>query len=124
MQQGDEGQLFLAHGVEKRKRVNREFVSPPIIVMSDQKVSKFSAQRSLFSRASTVWRMRSTTPKPMNVTSGASGTSVVVQVSENDLLCKNDCGFYGNPEWNGYCSKCYREHESQLKRQNDYQRNR
>lgn len=27
---------------------------------------------------------------------------------QQQLFCRSRCGFYGNPQWDGYCSKCHR----------------
>ncbi|XP_049823336.1 rab5 GDP/GTP exchange factor isoform X2 [Aethina tumida] len=36
-----------------------------------------------------------------------------LRINQDDLKCKNGCGYFGNADWGGYCSKCYRNHMEQ-----------
>ncbi|KAJ8968175.1 hypothetical protein NQ314_002434 [Rhamnusium bicolor] len=36
-----------------------------------------------------------------------------LRIKQADLECKNGCGYYGNADWEGYCSKCFRNHMDQ-----------
>lgn len=46
-----------------------------------------------------------------------------MHLKANDLLCLNGCGFYGTPQWENRCSKCWRAHQNELKKSQDFAKN-
>ncbi|XP_018573285.1 rab5 GDP/GTP exchange factor isoform X1 [Anoplophora glabripennis] len=44
-----------------------------------------------------------------------------LRINQADLKCKTGCGFFGNADWEGYCSKCYRNHMDQVRQRKSRQ---
>ncbi|XP_005185385.2 rab5 GDP/GTP exchange factor [Musca domestica] len=45
-----------------------------------------------------------------------SNTKVQLRMPQQDLKCRNGCGFYGYYQFEGLCSKCFRERNEQRKK--------
>ncbi|XP_073944492.1 rabaptin-5-associated exchange factor for Rab5 isoform X2 [Choristoneura fumiferana] len=39
-----------------------------------------------------------------------------IRLEAGDLKCKNGCDYFGNPQWQGYCSQCHRDHMAKQRR--------
>lgn len=43
-----------------------------------------------------------------------------IRLEAGDLKCKNGCDYFGNPQWQGYCSQCHRDHMAKQRRAGEY----
>ena len=76
-------------------------------------------QQQLLTKQQTWWQEVLTDCKQRTAGSGlqtdimsdvSSGQARMSMIPRTDILCRNGCGFFGNQEWQWYCSLCWREH--------------